>query len=34
MELAHVVTPEDGRIRRLEEYSDPTQALAATALEG
>lgn len=33
MEMAHVVTLEDGRIRRLEEYFDRTEALAAAGLE-
>jgi ketosteroid isomerase-like protein len=32
MELAHVLTLEDGRIRRLEEYSDRTEALEAADL--
>ena len=32
MELAHVVTYEDGRIRRLEEYFDRAEALEATGL--
>ena len=32
MELAHVVTYEEGRIRRIEEYSDRTEGLAAAGL--
>jgi 2-(1,2-epoxy-1,2-dihydrophenyl)acetyl-CoA isomerase len=32
MELANVVTYEDGRIRRLEEYSDRAEALEAIGL--
>jgi ketosteroid isomerase-like protein len=34
MEIAHVLTVEDGRIRRLEEYSDRTEALNAAGLTG
>jgi ketosteroid isomerase-like protein len=33
MELAHVITLEDGRIRRLEEYMDRAEALEAGGLE-
>jgi ketosteroid isomerase-like protein len=32
MELAHVVTYEAGKIRRIEEYSDRTEGLAAAGL--
>jgi ketosteroid isomerase-like protein len=34
MELAHVVTVEDGRTRRIEEYFDRAEALKATGLDG
>jgi ketosteroid isomerase-like protein len=33
MELAHVVTLEEGRTRRIEEYFDRTEALIAVGLE-
>ena len=32
MELAHVITLEDGRVRRLEEYMDRREALEAVGL--
>ena len=32
MEMAHVITLEDGRIRRLEEYFDRAEALKAVGL--
>jgi len=32
MEMAHVITLENGRIRRLEEYFDRAEALAAAGL--
>jgi ketosteroid isomerase-like protein len=32
MELAHVWTVQDGRIRRLEEYFDRAEALRAVGL--
>ncbi|MEA2314989.1 MAG: SnoaL-like polyketide cyclase [Solirubrobacteraceae bacterium] len=32
MQLAHVLTMEDGKLRRLEEYLDRTEALAAVGL--
>ena len=34
MELAHVVTIEGGRTRRIHEYSDRAEALKAVGLEG
>jgi ketosteroid isomerase-like protein len=33
MELAHVITVEAGQIRRIEEYFDRAEALAAAGLE-
>jgi ketosteroid isomerase-like protein len=33
MELAHVLTLEDGRVRRLEEFTDRAEALKAVGLE-
>jgi ketosteroid isomerase-like protein len=33
MELAHVWTVEDGKIRRIEEYSDRSAGLEAAGLE-
>jgi ketosteroid isomerase-like protein len=33
MELAHVLTLEDGLIRRLEEYTDRAEALARAGIE-
>jgi len=32
MELAHVLTLEEGRVRRLEEFTDRAEALAAVGL--
>ena len=32
MEMAHVITLEDGRIRRLQEYCDRAEALAAVGV--
>ena len=32
MELAHVATFEGGKLRRMQEYSDRAQALAAVGL--
>jgi hypothetical protein len=32
MELAHIVTVKDGKIRRLEEYQDRADALEAAGL--
>jgi uncharacterized protein len=34
MELAHIWTVEDGKIRRIEEYSDRASGLAAAGLAG
>jgi ketosteroid isomerase-like protein len=34
MELAHVITLQGGRIRRLEEYMDRAEALEVVGLEG
>jgi ketosteroid isomerase-like protein len=33
MELAHVLTLKDGRVRRCEEFTDRAEALAAAGLE-
>jgi hypothetical protein len=32
MEIAHVITYEDGKIRRIEEFSDRAEGLAAAGL--